>query len=635
MFQCFTRFSSICSVLLLIIMLSDIMYAQTEIGLYPVIIEAESGDQGGNFESGQIEGATYVTVINNSTAMNPGDASNIITYQVTFQDSGVYDFYVRLWVGPNGFDDDSFFYGNGFGEKDPTTDEDWHFVNGLGSGGFADSSSVIDGPGPFGVEVWKWVNLTKNGYQGSPGDPFTTSLDSLTNTFQIGGREDGLYIDKIAFGKSNLFFTVGALDNELPGSLTNPNDDTTGVVWEGPQLAIGQSKFIGCGYDAVDPDFALYWNQLTPGNAGKFGSVATSSDTSQWNWTNLDEAYNYAIKNNLLFKNHCLIWGQQQPDWLTNSGLSYTEQAQIVEDWIRMVGERYPETYMIDVVNEPLLNHNPAPYREALGGAGSTGWDWVIWSFEKARQYMPYAKLLLNDYYIIHDNSATTTYLEIINLLKDRGLIDGIGIQGHRSELESRDTSVLRYNLDRLAATGLPIYITEFDLGNLGNEGTPDDEEQLQLYQKIFPLLWEHPGIKGITFWGYREGQMWMSTCYLVRYTGTARPAFLWLVEYLQNNPTGIKETEFVSPVRPVLHQNFPNPFNTITNISFTIPSDLQVKLKIFDMMGKEVTTIVNEDLPAGEHSIQWEAKDLSPGVYFYTLEAGSIKELKKFILLK
>ena len=114
---------------------------------------------------------------------------------------------------------------------------------------------------------------------------------------------------------------------------------------------------------------------------------------------------------------------------------------------------------------------------------------------------MPSAKLLLNDYGIINDNSATTSYLKIINLLKDRNLIDGIGVQGHRFELERADTTVMRKNLDRLAATGLPVYISEFDLGNLGNTGTPDDDQQLQLYKKIFPVLSQRSWVKLLILW--------------------------------------------------------------------------------------------------------------------------------------
>lgn len=296
-------------------------------------------------------------------------------------------------------------------------------------------------------------------------------------------------------------------------------------------LAYGKDKFIGnvFGFSGVPKNFDKYWNQITPENSSKWASVEGTRDV--YNWGRLDEIYNYAKQRGYPFKFHTLIWGQQYPNWITS--LSVDEQREEIEEWIRLAGERYPNTDLVDVVNEPLPGHNPPPFRNALGGAGSTGWDWVIKAFELARQYFPKAKLILNDYNIINDNYSTTQILNIVNLLKARNLIDGIGIQAHRFELESTPPNTLKSNLDRLAATGLPIYISEFDLGNLNDSGTPDDNKQLELYKKIFPLLWEHPGVKGITFWGYIENQMWQRTAFLLRADGTERPALQWLREYL------------------------------------------------------------------------------------------------------
>ncbi|MCX7798417.1 MAG: endo-1,4-beta-xylanase [Melioribacter sp.] len=301
-------------------------------------------------------------------------------------------------------------------------------------------------------------------------------------------------------------------------------------------LAFGKEKFLGnvFGGSGVPMKFDDYWNQITPENATKWASVEPVRD--QYNWTRADEIYNYAKQRGYPFKFHTLIWGQQYPNWITS--LSQEEQLEEIEEWFRLVGERYPDMEMIDVVNEPLPNHAPPPFRNALGGSGTTGWDWVIKSFELARKYMPKAKLILNDYSIINDNYNTTQFLNIINLLKERNLIDAIGVQGHRFELENASNTTLKNNLDRLAATGLPIYISEFDLGNLGDSGTPDDNKQLELYQRIFPLLWEHPAIKGITLWGYIEGQIWQRTCYLLRLDGRERPALRWLRQYLTSKNT-------------------------------------------------------------------------------------------------
>ena len=83
------------------------------------------------------------------------------------------------------------------------------------------------------------------------------------------------------------------------------------------------------------------------------------------------------------------------------------------------------------------------------------------------------------------------------------------------------------------------------------------------------------------------------------------------------------------------LSQNYPNPFNPSTTISFTLPSRSFVTLKVFDIIGREIATIVSEELPAGNYSKQWNAANMSSGIYFYRLEAGSFTETKKLVLLR
>lgn len=616
------------------IYIDNLQVADVNAAKKPVIVEAEAGNRGSNFPILQDGNVTYVDVSTASgSAGNPGDTSRMITYQVLFADSGAYNLFARVRVDSNS---GRFFYGSGFGIKTANLDGDWITVDGLAAAGFSAPDAVVDGPGTLGTGVWKWVNLTKNAYLGANGSPFTVSIGSLTRTFQIGGGKRGLDIDKLAFGKANLFFTVSGLDNEQAGIAD------TNAVYKGPPLAAGQSKFLGCAFDMPDNAFAHYWTQLTVANAGKFGSVAGSTDTTQWNWSGLDAAYNYALSNHLVFKDHNLIWGQQQPSWI--SGLDSAQQAMYIDTWIRMVGEKYPQLELVDVVNEPLDGHNPpdgggspprANYENALGGKGTTGWDWVINSFALARKYLPSAKLLINDYGIINDNAATTSYLQIINLLKQRGLIDGIGVQGHRFELESADTNMLKSNLDKLAATGLPVYISELDLGNLGNAGTPNDNQQLQLYQKIFPTLWRHLGVKGITVWGYIEDQMWQSTCYLLRLDGTARPALLWMAQYVKNNPVSVTVKESRVPSKFALEQNFPNPFNPTTRIRYSIPVTSHVTLRLFDILGREVQTLVNAIQVPGVYTVTVNAQNLATGSYFYRISAGNFSETKKFLLVK
>jgi hypothetical protein len=95
-------------------------------------------------------------------------------------------------------------------------------------------------------------------------------------------------------------------------------------------------------------------------------------------------------------------------------------------------------------------------------------------------------------------------------------------------------------------------------------------------------------------------------------------------------------------PAKFALLQNYPNPFNPSTAISFSLPSKSFVLLKVFDVMGREVATLVNEELAAGNHYRQWDASNVSSGVYFYRLSArttsgqsGSFVETKKLVLLR
>ncbi len=307
-------------------------------------------------------------------------------------------------------------------------------------------------------------------------------------------------------------------------------------------IAEGQNKFLGnvYSYDQVT-DFTAYWNQVTPEDAGKWGSVEVARDVM--NWGELDNAYNLAKNNGFPFRLHVLIWGNQQPQWIVS--LDSAEQHEEIEEWFSEVANRYNDMDYIEVVNEPL--HDPPDdaingggnYIQALGGAGSSGWDWVINAFKMARQYFPESKLIINDYSIINNLSTVNNYLEIINLLKADTLIDGIGFQAHAFNTKTTPATTMKNNLDALAAAGLPIYVTEMDIDG------PTDLVQINEYQRVFPVFWEHPAVEGITLWGWRPG-LWRDDqgAYIVSYFGKERPALKWLKAYV--NDTFVIATDVI-----------------------------------------------------------------------------------------
>ena len=98
---------------------------------------------------------------------------------------------------------------------------------------------------------------------------------------------------------------------------------------------------------------------------------------------------------------------------------------------------------------------------------------------------------------------------------------------------------------------------------------------------------------------------------------------------------TSVGSTSLTFPKVYSLSQNYPNPFNPSTIIKYDVAKESFVSLKIYDMLGREVKTLVNEDKPAGSYEIKFNASNLSSGIYFYRIKAGEFVQSKKMILLK
>jgi endo-1,4-beta-xylanase len=276
--------------------------------------------------------------------------------------------------------------------------------------------------------------------------------------------------------------------------------------------------------NVVDTDgkvFSKYWDQISPENAGKWGSVQSSAGAT-FNWRTLDAIYDYAQTNNVIFKEHTFIWGSQQP----GGTISQSD----VQTWMNEFCKRYPNTKMIDVVNEPPPHTTPS-YANNIGGGTNGNWQWITNAFTWARAACPNAVLILNDYNNIEWSGDNTHYLSIISALKAAGApIDAIGAQSHDLDIGGQVTPTLvKSLLTKLATTsGLPIYVTEMDLSYT------DDNQQLTAYQQWFPLLRDSGYVKGITIWGWIYGKTWSPSpnSGLIR-SGTFRPAMTWLMQQL------------------------------------------------------------------------------------------------------
>ena len=179
-----------------------------------VKLEAESGTRGAEVGTGTLVGVTYIYPLSNNTNYFPGTSNRMVTYTVTFPEPGTYDLYARVRVGAGAWSDDSFLYGNGFGLKSPSNSADWILANNLANVGYTNAGDVVMGGGDAWTNVWKWVNLSER----TGGITFTVQSGQLTQTFQIGTREDGFAIDAFVFGTSDYTFTVADLDAGRDGT---------------------------------------------------------------------------------------------------------------------------------------------------------------------------------------------------------------------------------------------------------------------------------------------------------------------------------------------------------------------------------------------------------------------------------
>jgi hypothetical protein len=97
---------------------------------------------------------------------------------------------------------------------------------------------------------------------------------------------------------------------------------------------------------------------------------------------------------------------------------------------------------------------------------------------------------------------------------------------------------------------------------------------------------------------------------------------------------SGVSDKQ-TTPLSFRLDQNYPNPFNPSTTISYVLPTASSVKLSVYDVLGQEVANLVNENQNPGSHTVNFNAANLSSGVYFYTIKAGNFTETKKMAFTK
>ncbi|TLP60975.1 PHB depolymerase family esterase [Microbispora triticiradicis] len=238
------------------------------------------------------------------------------------------------------------------------------------------------------------------------------------------------------------------------------------------------------------------FNMVTAENEMKID--ATEPNRGQFNFTNADRIYNWAVQNGKQVRGHTLAWHQQQPGWMQSLSGSSLRQAMI--DHINGVMSHYKgKIYAWDVVNEA--------YDDSSGGRRDsnlqrTGNDWIEVAFRTARAADPAAKLCYNDYNT--DNWTWAKTQGVYNMVKDfkqRGVpIDCVGFQSHFNS-GSPYPGNYRTTLQNFAALGVDVQITELDIQGAS----------AQTYASVVNDCLAVPRCNGITTWGVRDSDSWRS----------------------------------------------------------------------------------------------------------------------------
>ena len=191
------------------------------------------------------------------------------------------------------------------------------------------------------------------------------------------------------------------------------------------------------------------------------------------------------------------------------------------------------------------------------------------------------------------------------------------------------------------------VFLQGADIGNW--------EKQAATFKAIVETALAHRAGGLVTWdvWMIRDcdGQAASKTPVLFRCDGSAKPAYYAVQDALENAPDDVEDNVNGKPISFELSQNYPNPFNPTTTITYVIASEAKqsignsaltrydgahpVTLKIYDVLGREVATLVNEVQPAGNYAVTFDASKLPSGTYFYRLQAGKYSAVKKMMLIK
>ncbi|PCH71381.1 MAG: 1,4-beta-xylanase [Bacteroidales bacterium] len=260
-----------------------------------------------------------------------------------------------------------------------------------------------------------------------------------------------------------------------------------------------------------------HFNSLTAENVMKWSSLQKTE--GNFTYTSADKIVNFAHNNDMKVRGHALCWHQQAPDWIFEDK-GQTASKEVVLERLRthisnIVAHFKGKVYAWDVVNE-AIDDGGNIYRGSKW-YNICGEDFIIEAFKAAREADPNLKLFYNDYSTTQPIKRDKIY-KLLKKLKDKGLVDGIGMQSHWN-INAPSNGLIIDAIQKYASLGIEIQITELDVSvypsnsDSESEYTNSIETQQQIaYARFFSTFRTYKdNITSVTFWGATDKDSWLN----------------------------------------------------------------------------------------------------------------------------
>jgi endo-1,4-beta-xylanase len=266
---------------------------------------------------------------------------------------------------------------------------------------------------------------------------------------------------------------------------------------------------------ASDPLYAgaagRHFNYLTAEWEMKWDPVQKSQGV--FDFSGGDAVVAFAESHGMRVKGHALVWHGATPKWVES--LSPPELRIAFEDHIRTVAGHYRRrVYAWDVVNEAIDDSQPG-LRSTVFSRG-LGSDYVAEAFRLARKADPDAELVYNDYGGEGLNRKSNDVYALVKDLKQRGLVDGVGLQMHVSAASFPAVADIQANMQRLADLGLQVNVSEMDVRvkDVAGDAAAKLQRQRQVYHDVVAACVAVPRCEAVTLWGFTDAHSWIDNAF-------------------------------------------------------------------------------------------------------------------------